>query len=424
MNSNARSLGARIARWVGLLALVVLLYLVWRAFSAYRDGWRLVPVRVAAHGESVPTLDFSKVGSADRLPPPVEAAGDGADATTGLADPRPVQNVILFIGDGLGFNQVSAARMARLGVAGRLTMERMPVTGWSWTHSLTSLYTDSAAGASAIATGHKVEPLTLSQSPDGEPHRTLAEAGMERGMRVGLITSSVIIDATPSAFVVHSLRRDWESLVPQMAASGAELLISEGFEPEDDEDREFLDWMHEEFEEAGYRRADTWAELEAAARQPEPVLALLEPGAIVTPDLQPNLADLTSLAIERLSTGDGGFFLMVEDEESDTGSHLNDFDRVVTGVAALDAAVARGVEFARRDGRTLVLVTSDHETGGLMLQSDRNDPSLGYRWESDNHTAIPVPVFAYGAGAERFSGVHDNTDLGRLMAELLGLELD
>ncbi len=333
-----------------------------------------------------------------------------------------VKNVIVLIGDGMGFSHLIAARAALGSVNERLLIERLPVTGWLTTHSATRIDTDSAAGATALATGAKTVPGKLSVSPEGEVLRSLVEAARAAGKTVGIVTDSYLWDATPAAFATHvEHRRDYLAVAQGMAESGIELLIGEQAEvPEGDETDDGA--MVAGFVERGYRVARSLEDLGSAPRD-APLLGLFPVGALGDPARQPQLPQLADLALERLGESPRGFVLVVETEETDTGAHHGDFDRVVRGIASLDAVAAAAVELARRDRNTLVLATADHETGGMALLLGREGEPLTVRWATGNHTAEPVPLLAYGPGAEQLGGVRDNTEVPRILARLMGLEL-
>ena len=123
-----------------------------------------------------------------------------------------------------------------------------------------------------------------------------------------------------------------------------------------------------------------------------------------------------------LSRNADGYFLLVETEEPDSGAHNEDLQRVVRGVKAVNEVAALALEHAAA-GDTLILITADHETGGLAILHGDADHNLGVRWATSSHTAEPVPVFAYGPGAERFGGARDNTEMAPAIAELLGFDL-
>ena len=335
----------------------------------------------------------------------------------------PVRNVILLVGDGLGFAQVIAARSEFAGVSGRLAFERMPITGWLTTHSLTSLGTDSAASATAMATGSKTRSGRLGVDRSGEPLRTLVEAAHEAGMWSGLVTDSYLWDATTAAFVVHvESRREDEEILRQMAVSGTRVMLG-GIDSNMELDDPAVEDIVQPFREAGYRIALGPESLEEAAASEEPLLGLSKPRHISRRDRQPSLKGLTEIALGRLEASEQGFFLLVETEETDTAGHYNDFQRMVVGVRALERAAEVAIDFARKNGETLVLLTADHDTGGLLIYHGSPGDLLRVGWATDGHLATPVPLYAFGPGAQNFSGVHDNTDLAPILARLLGLDL-
>ena len=240
-------------------------------------------------------------------------------------------------------------------------------------------------------------------------------------MRTGLITDSYLWDATPAAFVAHAeSRRETEAILEQMAASGIDLLAGGrgGLAPDDDDAAQ----LTRTFESQGYEVIWDWPGEDPWSAGSQGI-ALLPGDAIADPETAPQLAGLMDLALERLEN-ERGFFLMLETEETDTGGHAHDLRRVVDGIGKLDEAVRRALDFAQADGQTLVLVTSDHDTGGPSLLSGTTERPLGVAWSTGSHTAEPVPVYAYGPGAERFGRVLDNTDIGKILFEFLDDPLD
>lgn len=390
----------------GLVGIGIALLIV--RSKGYRVGFREIDAR-----RSSPTA-------------PVSFAAEGAEprlAHDFAPDARP-RNIVLLVADGLGFSQLMAARAELVGLNRRLELERMPVTGWLATHARTSLGTDSAAGATALASGEKVKPGRLSLGPGDSVLRTLAEAAIDHGLAMGVVTDSYLWDATPGAFLSHVAKRgEYTEVARQMAASGASLLagtLPRRFPLDDGYDASAA---LKDLEAGGFTVARAWEAMADPADRPgpeQPLALLLDEGSISVVDGPTILPDIVSLALERLSTDPEGFFLVVETEETDTASHHHDFQRMVAGVATFDAAVARVLDFARRDRQTLVLATADHETGGLSLHNASPGGPLEVSWGSSGHTALPVPIFAYGPGAEHFTGALDNTEPARTVAGWMG----
>jgi len=401
----------RLRRAVGFTLVLAAVGFAVAALVAYQRGYRVLLVRSAPAGRPGPPLDFSPRPAAERL-------------ETFPAGARP-KSVVIVLGDGMGLAQLLAARVEAEGVHGRLFLERFPFTGWVTTYAADALYTDSASAATALWSGFKTRPRMLGRTPDGRSPRTILEAGLASGMRGGLITTTSVFDATPAGLVTHAdSRRDSDEIARQMAASGVELLVGEGPATESREVRERLEQAKGRFAAAGYRWLERWADLAVEpGGPPGKVFALLPPGTLATPARRVPLAEVAGLALARFAGSPRGFFLLVEDEDPDTGGHRADLPRVVAAVRALDGVARRAVEFARQDGETLVLVTADHETGGLTILDGQAGRPLEFLWATSEHTSLPVPILAYGPGAERFTGVLDNTEVPRILADLFGLDL-
>jgi alkaline phosphatase len=370
-----------------------------------------------------------------------------------LTNARKVKNVILCIGDGMGLSQVALARVKAAGLGGKLTMERLPVTGLVRTHSADSCVTDSAAAATALASGVKTKNGMVGMTPDEQAYCTILEAARDKGMATGLVVTSTITHATPACFAAHvKARAQEDKIAEQLLANKVNVLFGGGrkfFLPRSNRDsarKDALDLLAAA-KEAGYLYLETADEL-SSAHGPY-VLGLFQLGPLKTTAPEPSLALLTQTAIQiltrdveaggpksesagtsgtqpRAPTRKRGFFLMVEGSQIDWTCHANDAKGTVRQTLLFDQAVAAAVEFALRDGNTLVLVTADHETGGLTLigggNEDKGDTELTVRWSTKSHTGTPVPLYALGPGAAQFAGVWDNTDIPRKIARLLDIQ--
>jgi alkaline phosphatase len=336
-----------------------------------------------------------------------------------------VMNVILFIGDGMGNAHFSAAQYAAVGPEGRLHMQTMPVTGLMGTYAKNRLITDSAASGSAMATGYKTDNGMISQLPDGSEPETILEASKAEGKATGLVATSTITHATPASFAAHHFSRSEEKEIAlDMAVAGVDVLFGAGWKhwlPEPDGGRTDGRDLFAEMNANGYVIARTGEEILAASDTP--VIGLLRDGALYENDEEPSLAELTAKAIDLLSADDDGFFLMVEGSQIDWEGHSNEEDEIVRRTLLFDMAIGEALNFAKADGNTLVIVTADHETGGMALTKGRLDGSgIVAQFTTTNHTAGPVAVFAYGPGAIRYTGMYENSDLAIKIAESLGLE--
>lgn len=331
------------------------------------------------------------------------------------------KNVILLIGDGMGIAHISAARISTGGPDGRLAMDGMPVTGFVTTYSANALITDSAASATAIATGVKTNNGMIGQSPDGRRAKSILEAARGIGKSTGIVTTTAVTDATPASFAAHvDARSKQVEIAGQMLAARVDVIMGGGrgmFLPNsvDGGNRADNRNLLSEAAARGYAVATTKDELESA--KSTRILGLFAMGNLTTDSPEPPLSMLAQRAIDTLSDNRKGFFLMVEGGLIDIQAHHNDFDGMIRQLSEFDRAVAAALDFARRDGNTLVIVTADHETGGLTLLTDETG-GLKPMWTTKGHSAIVVPIYAFGPDAGRFSGVQDNTRIGKTIAEL------
>jgi alkaline phosphatase len=349
---------------------------------------------------------------------------------------KKVRNVILCIGDGMGVSQVTLARARAAGPDGKLYMERLPVTGLVRTHAANSVVTDSAAAATALASGIKTKNGMIGMSPDKQAYATILEAAQAKGMATGLVATSTITHATPAGFAAHVASRKMEDKIAEhLIANKVNVLFGGGrkfFLPKSapgSARKDDIDLIAAA-QEAGYEYIGTADGLQSLGSSH--VLGLFQLDALTTAPPEPSLAQLTMRAIRILkhaylnSPGDRtGFFLMVEGSQIDWACHANDAGATVRQTLLFDQAVEAAVNFALKDGRTLVIVTADHETGGLTLvgsgSEDKGDAELLVRWSTKGHSGVPTPLWAVGPGAPQFAGVQDNTEIPKKIAQLLDI---
>ena len=330
----------------------------------------------------------------------------------------------------MGLGQITATRYRYYGPNGRLNMERMPVTGLVNTFAAgDQLVTDSGAGATALATGHKTDIGMIGVTPDGQKHKSIMKVLQERGFSTGLVTTSDITDATPAAFSSHvSSRKKKQKIVKQLIDSKVNLLVSggEAYHGKELEGRDRISVINYA-QDNGYHVP--LEKQEFLNSKEENILALFEgmasdklDDAVRFNENTPTLSECTNKAIDFLNRKSSGFFLMVEEEGIDSGSHINRIDFVTSHLKNFDDAVAIALDFAMENRETLVLVLADHETGGLTLVKDNStSDQIGVRWSTDGHTGQPVPLFAFGPHADAFTGVLDNTDVPKIIARLMGI---
>ena len=448
--------------------------------------------------------------------------------------PKPPQAkyVFLFIGDGMGLAQVALTEAYRSSVAGDtlgfqpLSFSEFPVLGMATTHCVNRRITESAAAATAFATGSKASDGSLGLDPhDNTPLRTIAEDALAQRRGIGILTTTSIDHATPAAFYAHVTNRNhYYEIGAALTRSGMDVFAGGSFrDPHDHTSKTPRESVWSLARKAGYDVVRGRAAL--AARKERKVLAFASPAArdsAIPYEIdrsrgssdQPRLVDFVR-ETSRLLEGPDGFFVMAEGGKIDWACHRNDARSQIEEVLGLDSAVRSALDFAKKHpGEVLIVVTADHETGGLSLgngrlgyQSNfgllrhqrasqetiedsllallsRGDSSLathlalvaretglatapgleltgqdsaalleahrsslkpgakgpwgsyhplawtatrvmsdkaGVGWTTLAHTAIPVPVYAWGAGAEAFRGRMDNTDLAKRLRKAMGI---
>ena len=323
-----------------------------------------------------------------------------------------VKNVILLIGDGMGIGQITLAEIEN--GEDSLAIANLPYMSLISTHSLSSYVTDSAASATALATGYKTNNGVVSKSYDGLILSTIVEIAESEGLSTGVITNTRITHATPACFLAHANSRDQENLIAeQVLNSGVDVVLGGGrsyfssFNPSD----------------KGYTVVENTGELLEV--ESSKVIGLFTTGYMSydnyrNPQIEPSLAQMTKKSIELLSSDPEGFFLMVEGGRIDHASHANDFENTVSETLAFDLAVSEALEYASSRNDTLIIVTADHETGGLMITGGyQASDVIYYDWVSDDHVGSLVPIYAYGPRAEEIMNFSDNTDVGKFLISLL-----
>lgn len=339
-----------------------------------------------------------------------------------LAEPDSLitkpKNIIIFISDGMGFAHLSLAMVTQQAEGEPSLWEQFDVKGWHDARSSYGPLTDSGASATAMATGTSTFFEVIGMDPDGNELTNVFELASQNQYNTGIVTDSYIWDATPAAFVAHTKSRDSSrQILEQIAASELDLIFGEledvGQEgnPELDETLEIL--------KRRFQLLDESLELPDSETALKPISAIYEEDEVQDLDSTPNLPQLTELAIDYLTSQDAPFALLVECEELDSASHRNDSDRVLKGLQSIQKTLAMLLEFARQDGETLLLFTSDHETGGLAIVTEKNYPNSQLVWSTKDHTASVVPLFVKGPGAEIFVGIDRNWEIGERLKMLI-----
>ena len=321
------------------------------------------------------------------------------------------RGIVLVVGDGMGAAHFTFARMLR---GSDYEIGELPTVGLVATHAADRAVTDSAAAATAYATGVKTNHHYVGVDPSGAAHPTVLEVAERRGLATGLVSTAILGDATPAAFAAHAeSRSDLGRIIGQMLASGAEILASTGLERFGTGGAPALAQVAAG---SGYEVVRSGAGVRNAGAGP--VLAVLPSAALDGESPGMPLHELALWALERLSKDPDGFFLLVEHEGTDTASHRHDTPALERSLVALDKTVGVVREFARRRGDILVIVVGDHETGGLQVAGAPDAPEA--IWRDGYHSGEAVPIFSEGPGAQAFTGFLDNTEVGRALLALVG----
>ncbi|MGM0607185.1 MAG: alkaline phosphatase [Candidatus Muiribacteriota bacterium] len=289
------------------------------------------------------------------------------------------KNVIILIGDGMSYSTNTLARVIN---DGQLSMDEFPVTGSITTHSKNHLITDSAAAGTAISTGHKTANGLVGVLPDGTKLKNLTEAAQELGKKTGIVTTTTISHATPGSFSAHIPNRGHQyDIAKQQMQSGIDILMGGGM-------RYFKELL-DDAEKKGYDVVKNRSELVKTTNTK--VLGIFEEFHL-NYDLdrelgEPSLALMVRKSIDLLDEDDNGFFLMVEGGRIDHAGHSNDPVGAIYDTFAFDRAVKEALDYGRRNKDTLVVVLSDHETGGLVLGRDgynyKPEVIKGFRYTPD-----------------------------------------
>lgn len=331
---------------------------------------------------------------------------------------KKVKNVILMIGDGMSLMHVYSAWTAN---RGKLFLENAQYTGLSKTYCANKLITDSGAGGTAIAIGQKTNYHSVGVDVNGKPQPSLIDLAKEKGLATGVAVTCRLWDATPADFCCHNSDRDQEyEIIADYVNCKADYVVGAGAEKF--ENRPDGRDIFKELEEKGWQVARSWEECQAL--DGDRIFAVTEPHDTPLPaERGDRLAQSSLKGLDILSRNKKGFFMMIEGSQLDDYGHFNDLDLLMQETHDFDRTVGKVFEWAAKDGETLVVVTADHETGGLTLVGgDLEKGEIQCRFSCTDHSGVMVPVYAFGPGAENFTGIYENSDIFHKIAKLLKLK--
>jgi alkaline phosphatase len=327
------------------------------------------------------------------------------------------KNVIFFIADGMSLPHLHAALTAN---KGNLFIENLKYMGLVKTHSADRYITDSAAAGTAFSTGTKTYSGAIGVDVNKKPIKTILEEAEEKGLATGLVSTSSITHATPASFIAHQESRNmYEEIAADFLKTDIDVFIGGGYKhfTERKDGRNLV----EELKQNGYRVEQDINTIKNIKEGKLAGLTNAEHNGRMEErgDMLP-LA--TNTAINILNNNKKGFFLMVEGSQVDWGGHAGSTIYVVEDMLDLDRTVGVALEFAAKNKETLVVVTSDHETGGMtILEGNYETGMVKGEFTTGGHTGIMVPVMAFGPGAEEFTGIMDNTEVhGKIKKLLMG----
>lgn len=319
-----------------------------------------------------------------------------------------IRNVIFMIGDGMGLPDVYAAMTVS---EKPLNIERCKITGLQKTLSADSYITDSGAAGTALATGHKTKNGAIGMDPLGNRLKSILEIAEDNGLSTGLVSTSSVTHATPASFIAHqSSRGSYEDIARDFLKTDIDVFIGGGYDhfAKRQDKLNLIDTL----KLRGYEVDTSMSMITRSTSRKLAGLTAHGHNPYRLDGRGDMLPASSEKALEILSKNKKGFFLMIEGSQIDWAGHENAADTLIDETLDFDKAVGVALDYAKKDGHTLVIITADHETGGVTIAGgDKATHSVKLNFSTKDHTAIMVPVYSFGPGAEKFSGIYDNTEI-------------
>lgn len=323
-------------------------------------------------------------------------------------------NIIIMIGDGMGLTQISSGMYAN---NNKTALEEFEYVGLSKTYALDRLVTDSAASGTAMACGVKTFNGVIGIDGKNRSQPSILELCQEQGYRTGLVVTSSIVHATPASFYAKVRSRSlYNDIALQLSQHNVDLFVGGGkkFFINRKDKRNLVEEM------ANYNFVKDLQAFENATDDKIGYLTYSEEPPAKMEGRKPALEELTEISLEKMKTKGAPFFMLIEGSQIDWGGHDNNLEYVLSEFKEFDLAIQKVLAYAKADGNTLVIVTADHETGGLALVGGSLKRSnVRGNFTTGGHSATMVPVFSYGPGAEKFSGIYENTAIFDKMLQTL-----
>lgn len=333
--------------------------------------------------------------------------------------PEHPQNIIFMIGDGMGVAHMYAGMTRN---HGNLNLEKISHVGLQKTYSADNYITDSAASGTAMATGKKTGNGIIGIDTNGVVLKTILEIAEDNGLATGLISTSAITHATPASFIAHVQSRNmYEEIASDFLKTDIDVFIGGG-KDHFVKRKDSLDLV-DELITKGYQ---VFYEMDQISQVSSGKLAGLT-AEVHNPSCLEGRGDMlplaTKTALSILENDSDGFFLMIEASHIDWGGHANDTEYIIAEMLDFDKAIGEALDFAEKNGNTLVVITADHETGGMsVVGGDFKSGEVNAQYGTTGHSSVPVLVYAYGPGAEEFSGIYENTEIFEKFLKLYGFK--
>lgn len=371
----------------------------WKAFFEMGEDYINTdhPMDAAAYLSKLDKNIYQNTSKHDIYQPKYEV--DGTDV--------PVERVILMIGDGNGLAQISSALFSN---DNQLNLAQLKNLGLIKTQAADDFTTDSAAGATAFSTGEKTNNRALGVDFEGKSLNNLPDILDEYGFSSGIITTDPLTGATPAAFYAHHPERDdADDIAAYLPKSKLDLFIGGGGD-------NFVS-QTENLKQAGFTLVEN---LEPTDSERIGYFAAKKSLPKKLEGRGDYLLNSTTFALDFLDKKESPFFLMVEAANIDSGGHENSTSTIVSEMLDFDEVIGKVIQYVDEHPNTLLIITADHETGGVSIpQGDIDSATVELAYHSDDHTAIMVPIFAYGAHSGDFRGIYENSEVFHKIMKLV-----
>lgn len=335
------------------------------------------------------------------------------------AEQPHAKNVIYMIGDGMALPQVFAAMLA---TGDDMTFRQFPYIGVVDTRSISNTITDSAAGGTALACDKKTKNGMVGMDSDTLAMETILEALADQGKSTGIVVTCYSGHATPADFYAKVPKRNmYEDIAVQMAESEKLNVMIGGGRKHFIHRTDSINLINRMVEELGWKVYDTLDNIDTTCMK---YAVLANKGHMPHyPERGEFLPEGVKTALKTLEQDEDGFFLMVEGSQIDFACHAHDSAWMVNEMIDFNNAVQVALDYAKTHDNTLVVVTADHETGGLtMIDRQGKYTNVEFDYSTGSHTCLPVMIYAYGPGAELFTGWMQNNEVKAKILKACGIE--